>query len=58
MKTPFLCPSIMADGGGILVEKPTVIVGRLGSSLDSAIFHGLNLCVPVSPSIKMRITLE
>ena len=39
MKTPFLCSGIMADGGGVLGEKPAVIVDRLGSSLDSAIFH-------------------
>ena len=61
MKTPFLCSGIMADGE-ILGEKPAVIVDRLGSSLDSAIFHRPNLCMyvcmPLSLSIKMRITLS
>lgn len=46
MKTPFLCSGIMADGE-ILGEKPAVIVDRLGSSLDSAIFHRPNLCMYV-----------
>lgn len=58
MKTPFLCSGIMADGGGILGEKPAVIVDRLGSSLGSAIFHRPNLCMPLSLSIKVRIILS